>query len=106
LGRVGLTETEARAQGRSIRVAKMLMNYVARALEVDETRGFMKAVVDADTGQILGYACLGIEGGELMNMVEIAMLGKVPYTVLKEAIFAHPTLGESLNNLFMDMDAA
>jgi pyruvate/2-oxoglutarate dehydrogenase complex dihydrolipoamide dehydrogenase (E3) component len=106
LGRVGLTETEARAQGRSIRVAKMLMNYVARALEVDETRGFMKAVVDADTGQILGYACLGIEGGELMNMVEIAMLGKVPYTVLKEVIFAHPTLGESLNNLFMDMDAA
>jgi pyruvate/2-oxoglutarate dehydrogenase complex dihydrolipoamide dehydrogenase (E3) component len=82
------------------------MNYVARALEVDETRGFMKAVVDADTGQILGYACLGIEGGELMTMVEIAMLGKVPYTVLKEAIFAHPTLGESLNNLFMGMDAA
>jgi pyruvate/2-oxoglutarate dehydrogenase complex dihydrolipoamide dehydrogenase (E3) component len=106
LGRVGLTETEARAQGRSIRVAKMPMNYVARALEVDETRGFMKAVVDADTGQILGYACLGIEGGELMTMVEIAMLGNVPYTVLREAIFAHPTLGESLNNLFMGMDAA
>jgi len=103
---VGLTETEARAQGRSIRVAKMPMKYVARALEVDETRGFMKAVVDADTGQILGYACLGIEGGELMTMVEIAMLGKMPYTVLKEAIFAHPTLGESLNNLFMGMDAA
>jgi pyruvate/2-oxoglutarate dehydrogenase complex dihydrolipoamide dehydrogenase (E3) component len=106
LGRVGLTETEARAQSRSIRVAKMPMNHVARALEVDEPRGFMKAVVDADSGQILGYACLGLEGGELMNMVEIAMLGKVPYTVLKEAIFAHPTLGESLNNLFMAMDAA
>ncbi len=106
LGRVGLTETEARADGHSIRVAKMPMSRVARALEVDETRGFMKAVVDTDTGQILGYACLGIEGGELMNMVEIAMLGKVPYTVLKEAIFAHPTLGESLNNLFMGMDAA
>jgi pyruvate/2-oxoglutarate dehydrogenase complex dihydrolipoamide dehydrogenase (E3) component len=106
LGRVGLSETEARAQGRSIRVAKMPMNHVARALEVDESRGFMKAIVDADSGQILGYTCLGIEGGELMNMVEIAMLGKVPYTVLKEAIFAHPTLGESLNNLFMAMDAA
>jgi len=106
LGRVGLTETEARTRGYSIRVARLPMNYVARALEVDESRGFMKAVVDANTGQILGYACLGIEGGELMNMVEIAMLGKVPYPVLKEAIFAHPTLGESLNNLFMAMDAA
>jgi pyruvate/2-oxoglutarate dehydrogenase complex dihydrolipoamide dehydrogenase (E3) component len=105
LGRVGLSENEARAQGRGIRVAKMPMSGVARALEVDESRGFMKAVVDAETNQILGYACLGIEGGELMNMMEIAMLGKVPYTVLKEAIFAHPTLGESLNNLFMSMDS-
>jgi pyruvate/2-oxoglutarate dehydrogenase complex dihydrolipoamide dehydrogenase (E3) component len=106
LGRVGVTEAEARAQARSIRVAKTPMSHVARALEVDETRGFMKAIVDVDTNQILGYACLGIEGGELMNMVEIAMLGKVPYTTLKEAIFAHPTLGESLNNLFMALDAA
>jgi pyruvate/2-oxoglutarate dehydrogenase complex dihydrolipoamide dehydrogenase (E3) component len=106
LGRVGLTETEARAQGHSVRVAKMPMSQVARALEVDEPRGFMKAIVEADTGQILGYACLGLEGGELMNMVEIAMLGKLPYTVLKEAIFAHPTLGEALNNLFMSMDSA
>lgn len=106
LGRIGLSESEARAQNRNIRVAKLPMNYVARALEIDESRGFMKAVVDADTNQILGYACLGIEGGELMNMVEIAMLGKVPYTVLKEAVFAHPTLGESLNNLFMAMDSA
>jgi pyruvate/2-oxoglutarate dehydrogenase complex dihydrolipoamide dehydrogenase (E3) component len=106
LGRVGLTETEARAQGHSIRVARMPMSQVARALEVDEPRGFMKAVVEADTGQILGYACLGLEGGELMNMVEIAMLGKLPYSVLKEAIFAHPTLGEALNNLFTSMDSA
>ncbi len=64
LGRVGMSEAEARTQGRNIRVAKMPMNYVARALEVDETRGFMKAVVDADTSQILGCAILGIEGGE------------------------------------------
>jgi pyruvate/2-oxoglutarate dehydrogenase complex dihydrolipoamide dehydrogenase (E3) component len=106
LGRVGLTETEARAQGRAVRVARLDMSHVARALEVDESRGFMKAVVDANDGQILGYACLGIEGGELMNMVEIAMLGKLPYTVLKEAIFAHPTLGESFNNLFAALDAA
>jgi pyruvate/2-oxoglutarate dehydrogenase complex dihydrolipoamide dehydrogenase (E3) component len=100
LGRVGLSETEAREQGRNIRVAKMPMNYVARALEVDESRGFMKAVVDAETGQILGCAVLGIEGGELMAMLEIAMLGHIPYTVLRDAVFAHPTLAESLNNLF------
>jgi pyruvate/2-oxoglutarate dehydrogenase complex dihydrolipoamide dehydrogenase (E3) component len=103
---VGLTETEARARGHSIRVAKMPMSHAARALEVDESRGFMKAIIDANTGQILGYACLGIEGGELMNMAEIAMLGNLPYTTLKEAIFAHPTLGESFNNLFMAMDSA
>jgi pyruvate/2-oxoglutarate dehydrogenase complex dihydrolipoamide dehydrogenase (E3) component len=104
LGRVGLTEQEARAQGKNIRVAKMPMNYVARALEVDEPRGFMKAIVDADTRQILGCAVLGIEGGELMAMFEIAMMGHVPYPVLREAIFAHPTLAESLNNLFMGLD--
>jgi pyruvate/2-oxoglutarate dehydrogenase complex dihydrolipoamide dehydrogenase (E3) component len=75
------------------------MSYVARALEVSESRGFMKAVVDADTKQILGFAVLGIEGGEIMAMIEIAMMGKLPYTVLKDGIFAHPTLAESLNNL-------
>ncbi len=104
LGRVGLSETEARAQGLNIRVARMPMNYVARALEVDESRGFMKAVVDAETGQILGCAVLGIEGGELMAMLEIAMMGHVPYTVLRDAVFAHPTLAESLNNLFSTLD--
>ncbi|MFQ6673158.1 MAG: mercuric reductase [Fidelibacterota bacterium] len=105
LGRVGLTEQEARAQGYRVRVAKLPMTGVARALETDETLGFMKAVVDADTNQILGCAMLGVEGGELMCMVEIAMMGKLPYTVLKDAIFAHPTRGEALNNLFMAMDA-
>ena len=100
LARVGLSEQEARQQGFDIRVATMPMSYVARALEVDETRGFMKAVVDAHSKQILGFTILGLEGGELMAMVEIAMLGKLPYTVLQDAIFAHPTLAESLNNLF------
>ncbi|HZT98569.1 MAG TPA: mercuric reductase, partial [Ktedonobacteraceae bacterium] len=100
LGRVGLSETEARKQGRNIKVAKMPMNYVARALEVDESRGIMKVVVDADTQQILGAAILGLEGGEIMAMLQIAMMGKVPYPVLQEAVFAHPTLAESLNNLF------
>lgn len=105
LGRVGLTETEARAQGRKIRIAKLPMSHVARALEVDETRGFMKAVVDAETEQILGAAILGIEGGEVMSAVEIAMMGKLPYTALRDGTFAHPTLAESLNNLFMAMDS-
>jgi pyruvate/2-oxoglutarate dehydrogenase complex dihydrolipoamide dehydrogenase (E3) component len=80
------------------------MNYVARALEVAEDRGFMKVIVDADTKQILGCAILGIEGGEIMAMLEIAMMGKVPYPVLQEAVFAHPTLAESLNNLFGMLD--
>jgi pyruvate/2-oxoglutarate dehydrogenase complex dihydrolipoamide dehydrogenase (E3) component len=104
LGRVGITENEARAQGRKLRVAKLPMTSVARALEVDETRGFMKAVVDAETNQILGAAVLGIEGGEVMSVLETAMMGKLPYTALRDATYAHPTLSESLNNLFMAMD--
>ena len=82
----------------------MPMNDVARALEVDESRGFMKAVVDVESGQILGCAVLGIEGGEIMAMLQIAMMGKLPYTVLRDAVFAHPTLAESLNNLFTVLD--
>lgn len=106
LGRIGLTEAQAREQGRNIRVAKMPMTRVARALEVEETRGFMKAIVDAESNQILGAAILGIEGGEIMSAVEIAMMGKLPYTALRDGIFAHPTLAESLNNLFMAMDSS
>jgi pyruvate/2-oxoglutarate dehydrogenase complex dihydrolipoamide dehydrogenase (E3) component len=104
LGRVGLSEQEASAQGRRVRVASMPMRYVARALEVDETRGMMKAIVDADDGQILGFACLGLEGGEIMSMVQLAMLGGLPYTRLRDAIFAHPTLAEALNTLFSQLD--
>src|ERR687885_120915 len=105
LGRIGLSEQEAREQGRNIGVAKIPMSYVARALEMDEARGFMKAVVDADTDQILGCAVLGIEGGEIMAMLQIAMMGQVPYTALRDAVFAHPTLAESLNNLFAKIEA-
>jgi pyruvate/2-oxoglutarate dehydrogenase complex dihydrolipoamide dehydrogenase (E3) component len=105
LGRIGLTESEARAQNKKVRVARMPMSAVARALETDETRGFMKAVVDADTNQILGAAVLGIEGGEIMSMLEIAMMGKLPCSALHNATFAHPTLAESLNNLFLNFDS-
>jgi len=104
LGRVGLSESEARERGLDFRVATMPMTRVARALEMDETRGMMKAVVEAGTGRILGCAILGIEGGELMSMLHIAMIGKVPYTALRDAPFAHPTLAESFNNLFSVVD--
>ncbi|HXZ97321.1 MAG TPA: mercuric reductase [Burkholderiales bacterium] len=104
LASVGLNETQARAQKRNFRVAKLPMAHVARAIEMGETRGFMKAIVDADTGQVLGCTVLGVEGGEIMAMLEVAMMGGVHYTKIKEGIFAHPTLAESLNNLFLAMD--
>lgn len=100
LGRIGLSETEARAQGLQFRVARIPMNYVARALETDESRGFVKAIVDASTDQILGATVFGIEGGELMGAIQIAMMGQLPYPVLRDAVFAHPSLIESLNTLF------
>jgi pyruvate/2-oxoglutarate dehydrogenase complex dihydrolipoamide dehydrogenase (E3) component len=105
LGRIGMSEEEARRSGRDIRVAKMPMSHVARALETDEARGFMKAIVDADSGQILGGVVLGIEGGEMMAQLQLAMIGKLPYTVLRDAIFAHPTLAEAWNNLFSALDS-
>ena len=104
LGRVGLTEREAREAGRRVRVAKLPMDRVARALETDETRGFMKAVVDADDGTILGAAVLGAEGGETMSVLEMAMLGGIGWERVRDATLAHPTFAESLNNLFMTLD--
>jgi pyruvate/2-oxoglutarate dehydrogenase complex dihydrolipoamide dehydrogenase (E3) component len=100
LGRIGLTEREARAKGIDVQVFSMPMAWVARALEVDEARGFMKAVVDREADLILGFAALGMEGGELMAMAQLAMMGGVTASTLREAVFAHPTLAESLNNLF------
>jgi len=104
LGRVGLSEQQARKKGLNIRMANQPMEYVARALETDETRGFMKAVVDADTDQILGCAILGVQGGEVMGLLQVAMMGKLPYTALRDGVFAHPTLTESLNGLFAAVD--
>ena len=104
LGRIGLSESEAKAQGKKVRVARMPMSYVARALETDESRGSMKAIVDAGTDQILGAAVLGAEGGEIMSMLQLAMMGNLPYTRLRDGVFAHPTFAESLNNLFAHFD--
>lgn len=105
LGRVGMTEREASEQGRAIRVAKLPMNAVIRAIETGETRGFMKAVVDAASGQILGCAVLGVEGGEIMTIIQVAMLGKLPYPAMADAVFTHPLLAEGLNTLFATLDA-
>jgi pyruvate/2-oxoglutarate dehydrogenase complex dihydrolipoamide dehydrogenase (E3) component len=100
LGRVGMTEEQARKSGKKIRVFKMPTSSVARALEMDESRGFWKAVVDEDTGFILGAAVLGIEGGEVMALFEAAMISGMPYTRLRDGVWAHPTLVEGVNNLF------
>jgi pyruvate/2-oxoglutarate dehydrogenase complex dihydrolipoamide dehydrogenase (E3) component len=104
LGRVGMSEKEAQKSGRKFRVARMPMTSVARALEMDETRGLMKAIVDAETEEILGATVLGIEGGEVMTVLQMAMMGHMKYTALRDGVFAHPTLSESLNNLFFEFD--
>jgi len=104
LGRVGLTEAAARAQGFDVAIAKLPMSRVARAMEMDETRGLMKAVVDRSTKRILGVAILGVEGGEVAAALQVAMMGELPYTALRDGVIAHPTLAESLNNLFMTLD--
>ncbi|KAI7974279.1 hypothetical protein EIK77_008462 [Talaromyces pinophilus] len=102
MAHVGLHENEARSRfpSKEIRTATMPMAYVARALETDESRGMMKAVVDSDTGLILGFTCLGVEGGEIMSTVQMAMIGNVPYHKLQDTIWAHPALAESLNNIW------
>ena len=104
LGRVGLTENEAREKGLNIKVAKMAASHIARAWENDEDRGLLKAVVDAGTGAILGASILSANGGELMTMLQLAMMGGITYDVLRDTMFAHPTFAESLNNLFAHLD--
>jgi pyruvate/2-oxoglutarate dehydrogenase complex dihydrolipoamide dehydrogenase (E3) component len=96
LGRVGLTEEAARAAGRRIKVGKVPMTWVARAIERDETAGLMKLVVDADNDQILGAAILAAEGAEVVQILHAVMLAGAPYTLLKGAVYIHPTLAEGL----------
>jgi pyruvate/2-oxoglutarate dehydrogenase complex dihydrolipoamide dehydrogenase (E3) component len=104
LGRIGLSEREAQEQGRKVRVARLPMTSVARAMETSKARGFMKALVDPETDEIVGAAVLGEGGGEVMSMIEIAMMGKLKYMALRDAVLAHPTLAECLNNLFSNFD--
>lgn len=104
LGRVGITEIEAKQKGLNYKVAVLKMENVARAVEVGETRGMMKAIVDADTKQILGVAIMAEEGGEIMSVLQMAMMGGITYDQIRYCVFAHPTYSESLNNLFMKLE--
>jgi len=100
LGRVGLTEKEARDKGLNIKVVTMPATSIARATENGETRGMLKAIVNADDRKILGAAILTAGGGELMSVLQMAMMGGLTADTLRDAIFAHPTFAEALNNLF------
>lgn len=104
LGRIGLTEKEAKEKGFKIKVAKLPLTKVARGIESGETRGLMKAVVDAETKQILGASILSVAGGEIMSVLQVAMMGHITYEEIRNNVFAHPTFTESLNNLFMTLD--
>lgn len=104
LGRVGMTEMEAKESGKKIIVATIPNTSVARAIETGDTRGMMKAVIDADSGKILGASVLAAEGGEVVTILQMAMIGGITYEQIKNGVFAHPTYAESLNNLFMSLD--
>lgn len=104
LGRVGITETQAKEQGLNYKVATLPMAHVARAIETGDTRGLMKAVVDPKTKKILGVAIVGTEGGEIMSVLQMAMEGGITYDRIRYCVFAHPTYSESLNNLFMGLE--
>lgn len=104
LGRVGITEAEAKEQKLDYKVATLPMAHVARAIETGDTRGMMKAVVDAKTKKILGVAIVGAEGGEIMTVLQMAMEGGITYDRIRYCVFAHPTYSESLNNLFMTLE--
>jgi pyruvate/2-oxoglutarate dehydrogenase complex dihydrolipoamide dehydrogenase (E3) component len=99
LGGIGITEKEARSKGYKLKIGRMPMSYVARAIERDETAGLMKIVVDASNDRILGASILAAEGGELVQILGTLMLAGLPYTLLKGAIYIHPTLAEGFFGL-------
>ncbi|MCC8410875.1 mercuric reductase [Mucilaginibacter sp. UR6-1] len=104
LGRIGLSEMEAKKQGINYQAVTLPMAHVARAIEVGDTRGIMKAIVDPDSKKILGAAILGEQGGEIMTVLQMAMEGGITYDRIRYCVFAHPTYSESLNNLFMTLE--
>jgi pyruvate/2-oxoglutarate dehydrogenase complex dihydrolipoamide dehydrogenase (E3) component len=105
LGRVGLGETEAKRRGIAVRVARLPMSAVLRARAIGETRGFMKALIDARSDRILGFTMLGSGAGEVTAAVQTAMLAGLPYTGLRDAILTHPTMAEGLGVLLAGVPA-
>jgi pyruvate/2-oxoglutarate dehydrogenase complex dihydrolipoamide dehydrogenase (E3) component len=105
LARVGLSESEAQRQGIAVRVAKLPIAAVLRSRTISETRGFMKALVESGSDRILGFTMIGAEAGEVMAVVQTAMLAGMPYTGLRDAIIAHPTMAEGLGALFSSVPA-
>jgi pyruvate/2-oxoglutarate dehydrogenase complex dihydrolipoamide dehydrogenase (E3) component len=100
LARIGLSETEAKKSGTAYRLAKIPMMADLRTRTLSETRGFMKALIAADSDRILGFTAFAVEAGEIMGSVQVAMIAGLPYTALRDAIFTHPTLVEGLVTLF------
>ena len=105
LARIGLSETEARASGIPYRLAKIPMAAVLRTRTLAETRGFMKALVDAKSDRILGFTVFGVGGGDIMGAAQIAMIAGLPYTALRDAVLTHPTLVEGFTALFFSVPA-
>jgi pyruvate/2-oxoglutarate dehydrogenase complex dihydrolipoamide dehydrogenase (E3) component len=105
LARVGLSETEAKARGVQYRVAKIPMSAIFRAKTLSETRGFLKVLIEAEGDQILGFTGFGWDAGEMMAAVQVAMIGKMPYTTLRDVIFTHPTMAEGLISLLAKVPA-
>jgi pyruvate/2-oxoglutarate dehydrogenase complex dihydrolipoamide dehydrogenase (E3) component len=105
LARVGLNETEAQERGIAYRLVKMPMAAVLRAVTLGETRGFIKMLIDAKSDCVLGFTAFGVEASEMMAAVQTTMLGRLPYTVLRDAIFAHPTMAEGLVFLLASVPA-
>jgi pyruvate/2-oxoglutarate dehydrogenase complex dihydrolipoamide dehydrogenase (E3) component len=106
LGRIGLSEREARAKGYRLKIGSVPMTYVARAIERSETKGLMKIVINADNDRILGATILGPEGGELVQILMALMMADAPWTLFKDAMFIHPTLAEGFFSLMADVKAA
>ena len=106
LGRIGLSEREARAKGYRLKIGSVPMAYVARAIERGETKGLMKIVINADNDRILGATILGPEGGELVQILMALMMADAPWTLFKNAMFIHPTLAEGFFSLMASVEAA
>lgn len=104
--RIGLSESEAKRRKIDYRLAKLPMAAILRARTLSETRGFLKALIDPGTERILGFAALGVNAGEILPAVQVAMTANLPFTLLRDAIFTHPTLAEGLISLFAKVPAA